>query len=113
VGVVTGDESPAVLSADERTDLAWNRSGLAIFGCGLLVMRGLTLSGFERADVAVGVAILALGLVSYVLAGWHAWRRLAPGRAEQPARSSDLLPLALGVSIIGVAAFVLGLLFPA
>ena len=27
-------------SADERTDLAWNRSGLAIFGCGLVVMRG-------------------------------------------------------------------------
>jgi uncharacterized membrane protein YidH (DUF202 family) len=113
VGVVTDDRSASVRSADERTDLAWNRSGLAIFGCGLIVMRGLTLSGFERTDVVAGVIILALGMFSYVLAGWHARRRLAVGRAEQPARTSDVLPLAIGVSIIGVAAFVLGLLFPA
>ncbi len=100
-------------SADERTDLAWSRSGLALIACGLVVMRGLTLSGLERSDVAVGAVILALGMGSYILAGWHARRRLAPGRAEQPARASDLLPLALGVAAIGSAAFVLGLLFPA
>jgi uncharacterized membrane protein YidH (DUF202 family) len=100
-------------SGDERTDLAWNRSGLAIVGCGLVVMRGLTLNGFERSDVAVGAAILMLGFASYLLAGWHARRRLAPGRAERPARPADLLPLAIGVTAIGVAAFALGLLFPA
>ena len=100
-------------SADERTDLAWNRSGLAIIGCGLVVMRGLTLNGFERSDVAVGAVILGLGFASYILAGWHARRRLAPGRAERPARPADLLPLAIGVTAIGVAAFALGLLFPA
>jgi len=100
-------------SADERTDLAWNRSGLAIIACGLIVMRGLTVSGLERSDVAVGAVILGLGLASYVLAGWHARRRLAPGRAERPAEPHDLLPLAIGVTTIGVAAFVLGLLFPA
>ena len=110
---MTSDRPGGLRSADERTDLAWNRSGLAIFGCGLIVMRGLTLNGFERADVAVGVTILALGMISYVLAGWHARRRLAPGRAEHPARPADLLPLAIGVTTIGVAAFVLGLLFPA
>jgi len=104
--------SPAP-SGDERTDLAWNRSGLAIIGCGLVVMRGLTLNGFERSDVAVGAVILGLGMLSYLLAAWHARRRLAPGRAERPARPSDLLPLAIGVTIIGVAAFTLGLLFPA
>ncbi|HLM16890.1 MAG TPA: DUF202 domain-containing protein [Acidimicrobiia bacterium] len=101
------------LSADERTDLAWNRSGLALFGCGLIVMRGLTLNDFERSDVAAGITILGLGMFSYVLAGWHARRRVAPGRAEHPARPADLLPLAIGVTAIGVAAFVLGLLFPA
>ena len=100
-------------SADERTDLAWNRSGLAIFACGLVVMRGLTLNGLERSDVAVGAVIVGLGMLSYVLAGWHARRRLAPGNAERAARPSDLLPLAVGVATIGVAAFVLGLFFPA
>ena len=100
-------------SADERTDLAWNRSGLAIIACGLVVARGLTLNGFRRADVAVGAVILALGMTSYLLAGWHARRRLAPDRIETVARPRDVLPLAIGVTIIGFAAFLLGLLFPA
>ena len=105
--------SGAARSADERTDLAWNRSGLAIIACGLIVARGLTLNGFERRDVAVGAVILAMGMLTYVLAGWHARRRLAPGRALTPARTSDVLPLAIGVTTLGIAAFLLGLLFPA
>jgi uncharacterized membrane protein YidH (DUF202 family) len=103
----------AARSADERTDLAWSRSGLAIIGCGLVVMRGLTLAGLDHSDVAVGAIILGLGVTSYLLAAWHARRRLAPGRGERPAQPGDLLPLAAGVTIIGVAAFVLGVLFPA
>jgi uncharacterized membrane protein YidH (DUF202 family) len=99
--------------ADERTDMAWNRSGLAILGCGLLVMRGLTLQGFPPAEVAAGAVILGMGLFSYVLAGWHARRRLGDDVINRPARASDLRPVAVGVSVIGVAAFVVGLLFPA
>jgi uncharacterized membrane protein YidH (DUF202 family) len=103
----------AQLSADERTDMAWNRSGLAIVACGIVVGRGLTLNGFERSDVAIGGIILGLGVMSYLLAGWQARRRLAPDRIAREARPSDLLPLAVGVTIIGTAAFLLGMLFPA
>ena len=71
-------------SGDERTDLAWNRSGLAIVGCGLVVMRGLTLNGFERSDVAVGAVILVLGFASYLLAGWHG----APAARAGPRRAA-------------------------
>jgi uncharacterized membrane protein YidH (DUF202 family) len=99
--------------ADERTDMAWNRSGLAILACGLLVMRGLTLQNLARSDVAVGGVILGLGILSYLLAGWHARRRHSGTRVETAARASDLGPLAVGVAVIGVAAFILGLLFPA
>jgi uncharacterized membrane protein YidH (DUF202 family) len=109
----SGSSPAAELSADERTDLAWNRSGLAIIACGIVVGRGLTLNHFERSDVAVGAVILGLGVASYLLAAWHARRRLAPGRMVTVARRSDLLPLAIGVTIIGVSAFLLGLLFPA
>ena len=100
-------------SADERTDLAWNRSGLAIIGCGLVLMRGFTLNGFERSDVAVGAVVLGLGFLSYLVAAWHARRRLGGRGPERPARPRDLIPLAAGVTTIGVAAFVLGLFFPA
>lgn len=99
--------------ADERTDMAWNRSGIALIACGIIVMRGLTLRELPPSDVAVGAVILGLGMASYLLAGWHARRRLAPDRIEQPARPIDLWPLAAGVAAIGLAAFVLGLFFPA
>jgi uncharacterized membrane protein YidH (DUF202 family) len=100
-------------SVDDRTDLAWNRSGLAIVGCGLIVARGLTLNGFQRSDIEVGVVILGLGLASYLLAAFQNRRRITHWGADRPARPADLLPLAIGVAIIGAAAFVLGLLFPA
>jgi hypothetical protein len=51
--------------------------------------------------------------VSYFLAAWQARRRLAPDRIEEPARPIDMWPLAVGVAAIGVAAFALGLFFPA
>jgi uncharacterized membrane protein YidH (DUF202 family) len=98
--------------ADERTDLAWNRSGLALLGCGLVVMRGLTLAGLPRPQVAVGAVILGLGVATYALAAWHAQRRLRPGRTDVAATAADLLPVAVGIAIVGVAAFVLGALFP-
>ena len=101
-------------SADERTDLAWNRSGLAIIACGLVVMRGLTLQGLPRRHVAVGAVILGLGMVSYLLAGWHACADASrPAVPNGPACAADLLPLAVGVAVIGLAAFVLGVFFPA
>jgi uncharacterized membrane protein YidH (DUF202 family) len=113
VDQVTPDRSAGVRSADERTDLAWNRSGLALVACGLVIMRGLTLQDLTRTNVAVGAVILGLGMLSYLVAGWQARRRLARGRAARPATASDLVPVAVSVTAIGIAAFVLGLLFPA
>jgi putative membrane protein len=105
--------SPGAAAADERTDLAWNRSGLALLACGLVVARGLSLSGLPPPRVATGAVILGLGALTYVLAAWHAQRRLRPGRTEVAATTADLLPVAIGIAIVGVAAFVLGAVFPA
>jgi uncharacterized membrane protein YidH (DUF202 family) len=99
--------------AEQRTDMAWNRSGLAILACGLLVMRGLTLQNLPRSDIAVGGVILGLGVFSYLLAGWQARRRHRGTSVETAARASDLAPLAIGVAVIGLATFVLGTLYPA
>ena len=38
--------------ADERTDLAWNRSGLDLVACGLVIIRGLTLQRLPDARMS-------------------------------------------------------------
>jgi uncharacterized membrane protein YidH (DUF202 family) len=95
--------------AAERTDLAWNRSGLSLLACGTAIIRGI---GRVRltANTAVGVVVLALGAVTWVLGASHAWR--SRGRGMRPTTAGDLLPTALGVSAIGIAALVVALLSP-
>lgn len=99
--------------ASERTDLAWNRSGLALLGCGAAVAKGVTVAEPVPGRLAVGVTILVLGGVTWMLGGWQARRRSRPGLARPVARPADLLPVALGTAGVGIAAFVLGLVFPA
>jgi uncharacterized membrane protein YidH (DUF202 family) len=99
--------------ASERTDLAWNRSGLSLLACGAAVARGLTIAEPAAERIGVGVAILVLGGLTWALGGWQARRRTRPGLARHVARPVDLLPVALGTASIGVAAFFLGLFFPA
>jgi uncharacterized membrane protein YidH (DUF202 family) len=98
--------------ASERTDLAWNRSGLSLLACGAAVARGLTIGEPVPARTAVGVTILVLGGLTWALGGWQARRRAGAGAARHTARPADLLPVAIGTAGVGVAAFVLGLFFP-
>lgn len=98
--------------ASERTDLAWNRSGLALLGCGVVVVRGMTVGDPIPARIGIGTVILVLGGVVWLLGAWQAHHRRAPGLARRPARPGDLLPVALGTAAVGAAAFVLGLFFP-
>jgi len=99
--------------AAERTDLAWNRSGLALLACGAVVAKGMTVGAVVPGRVAAGVAILVLGGTVWALGWWQARRRSRPGTARQIAAPGDLLPVALGTAAVGIAAFVLGLFFPA
>lgn len=98
--------------ASERTDLAWNRSGLAMAGCGLAVLKGMTVGDAIPARIGIGSLILVLGGVVWILGVWQAHHRRAPGLARRPARPSELLPVAVGTAAVGTAAFVLGLFFP-
>lgn len=99
--------------ASERTDLAWNRSGLALLGCGAAVARGMTVGDPLPGRFAVGTTILVLGAIVWGLGAWQARHRAAPGLARPVARRADLLPISLGTAAVGTAAFVLGLFFPA
>jgi uncharacterized membrane protein YidH (DUF202 family) len=96
--------------AAERTDLAWNRSGLSLIACGAAVIRGLARTPVSHGKLAVGAGILAMGVVTWALGTW----RLAHARARGPRRttSTDLLPISIGIAIVGVAAFVIGIVLP-
>lgn len=91
--------------AAERTDLAWSRSGLAMVACGAVLLRGLTRSPALHEHFVVGACIIALGALTSALGGWHA--RYVRTRANRHTRTSDLLPISLGVATIGIAAFVI------
>jgi uncharacterized membrane protein YidH (DUF202 family) len=92
--------------AAERTDLAWSRSGLSLLGCGALILRGLGRPPLTRGNIAVGVTVLLLGACTAFLGGWHS--RRARRRRSRPTMIADLAPIALGVSFIGLAAFIVG-----
>ncbi|MFN8036382.1 MAG: DUF202 domain-containing protein [Acidimicrobiia bacterium] len=97
--------------AAERTDLAWNRSGLSLLACGAAVMRGFSRPPLTTGNVAIGACMVGLGGFAYALGAWRSRRvRAVPRRRATPA---DLLPISGGVAIVGIAAFVIGALFPA
>jgi len=113
-GQVSGRPNPEGIDpglASERTDLAWNRSGLSLIACGVVVAKGLFVA--QPARAAVGVTILVLGGLTWALGAWQARRRSRPGLARHTARPVDLLPVAAGTAAVGIAAFALGLFFPA
>lgn len=99
--------------AAERTELAWGRSALSLFACGAALLRGAeNVTGHETQPI-VGLLVLVLGGVVWS-AGVPLARQRAKGAAtgvRRPAQSHELLPLAGGTALVGVAALVIAVLF--
>ena len=96
--------------AAERTDLAWNRSGLSLLVCGAVIVRGLGRAPYPPAHVVVGVCVLLLGGLTWFLGAWYTRQRRT--RSAQRTTTADLAPVAVGVAFVGVAAFVLSAVSP-
>ena len=96
--------------AAERTDLAWNRSGLSLLACGVVVLRGMARPPLTTGNVAVGATILALGAFTFALGSWRLHH--ARARGTRRATSAELLPISLGVALVGVAAFAIAAILP-
>ena len=84
--------------AEERTALAWTRTGLSFVVAGVVLLR--LLRGTGPAEIALAVAFVVLGSVAW-LWGWH-----APD--AQPAWGSDLGRAAMRTLALGTAAVAAG-----
>src|SRR5579863_5945602 len=100
-----GSKQTASLSdylAAERTLLAWIRTGLALMGFGFVVARfGIFLQEFQTiqhttvaqpygSSLWFGTALIAVGVIVNIFAGWHhvrLVRQLDRGETERTGRS--------------------------
>jgi hypothetical protein len=68
------------------------------------MLRGLAQTHIPKANLALGVVVLALGLGVWCLGTWNVARtRKRGGRASS---IRELLPISVGVALVGIAAFV-------
>ncbi|MGH9025529.1 MAG: DUF202 domain-containing protein [Acidimicrobiia bacterium] len=97
---------------EERTELAWSRSGLSLLVCFALLARHIW-EGEEGAAAVATVALLAIGALGWAGGILHARTvRLNPHRQVGPASATKLRNAALGTLALAVAGAVLSF-FPA
>jgi uncharacterized membrane protein YidH (DUF202 family) len=92
--------------ARERTDLAWNRSGLAVAVTVAIVLRQLWPLHGGRADIAL--ALIAVGAVSWAV-GMHLGRRI--GRTvggDRVSGESTCRLVTIGTLVLATAGFIAG-----
>ena len=103
------EPDPRYTLANERTFLAWVRTGLALLAAGV-AMESLQLPLQPGLRLAASLVLVVLGVLAPVQA-WRGWRRDERAmRLSEPLAAPVLaLPLALGSSLAGVLVL-LGLL---
>ena len=97
------DEAPGV--AGERTTLAWRRTGLSVALAGIAIARGVPVVKGVPGRPAVGVLVLVLGAVVFLISHRQSVRRTAGSSGRQTAELADLAPVAVGTTLVAIAAF--------
>jgi putative membrane protein len=96
------EPDPRFTLANERTFLAWIRTALALIAAGV-ALEALALPLHPALRLATSIILLVLGLVLPPLAWWTWGSVEAAMRRNAPLPSSKvLLPLALGIAVVGV-----------
>lgn len=94
--------------ARERTDLAWNRSGLAVAAAVAIVVRRLW--PLHSGHAVLTMALIAAGAVIWAAGMWLSRRLPDPGGVPGTMGESGCRLLTLGTVVLAVAAFVGGVL---
>ena len=103
--------------AAERTLLAWIRTGLALMGFGFVVARfGIFLQEFQSLQHTAaqpsgpslwfGTALIAVGVIVNIYAGWHhvrLVRQLDRGETGKSGRSLQPVAIAFFLALVGLA----------
>jgi putative membrane protein len=104
----TGAEpDPRFTFANERTFLAWNRTGLALIVAGLAVAQFLKL-GFDGAQLLIALPMFALG-AGIALGSYRLWRSNERALRHGLPLPRSALPKILVFSAVGLAALAAGL----
>ncbi len=113
---MTSGDGPSAPAPDpglarERTDLAWNRSGLAVLVALAILLRRLwPLEGYKS---VLALSLMAFGAITWVI-GLRMARRSGDGQGGYEGfgvRSGRMLTV--GTVALAVAGFILGLVTPA
>jgi uncharacterized membrane protein YidH (DUF202 family) len=96
---------------EERTQLAWSRSGIAVMVCVTVLLRRVW--PLERSNHVLVVLLVATGLLVWV-GGWALARRATvhSRRTEPDRHASTLRAVSVGTFVLALAGFVLGLFPP-
>jgi putative membrane protein len=100
---VGSEPDPRFTLANERTFLAWVRTGLALTAGGV-ALEALALDIHPGWRLAASILLLAAGTATPVLA-WFGWRHTE--RAMRLGRPLPATPMALVLSLVGAATAVL------
>ena len=96
--------------ARERTELAWNRSGLAALVAVTILLRRLwPLHGFES---VITVILISIGAATWAVGMRFAQRMRLHPDAGHGLKISTARLLMLGTMVLALAAFVVGLFLP-
>lgn len=95
--------------ANERTFLAWLRTGLALLAGGLLLDQFA--SEFKHREMVLGLAFFLVSIAAVVSVGsYMRWRRNQIAMRLSSHLEHGVLILALAISLCGISAVVLALL---
>lgn len=96
--------------ARERTELAWNRSGLAAAAAIVVMLRHLW--PLHGAASAVALGLVAAGALAWSCGMAMAWRGARDVAAAGPTDPSTFRVLTLGTFLLAAVAFAIGAFLP-